>query len=672
MAKKNKSVDLDRISYLVKHLNEQTAFYQSNGVSEITDSEWTRLYHELRDLEIKYPDSVQDNSPTQRVGFVGDGKTVFHVTAMYSLDNVFNEAELREWVGKIQTQWPKALFHLSLKNDGISVNNIYDQNGNLQTSATRGDGTAGEIIFHHQMPETWFKATLMGIPTRVNRKASRHFGEGLTEIRGELVITRDSLTKINAELASKGVKPYANCRNAIAGIIRSRSLQFSTEPEIIFHPHGCSTPQRNFKKHSEAINETAYLGFKVEQDSTVTGNIEEIISWVKVVETQRDGWHYDLDGVVIRIDVLSCAEALGYTSKAPRFAVAYKFAARESATKVLDIVTQVGGSGVVTPVAILEPVEIGGVVVERATLHNRVQIATKDIRIGDTVVVSRAGDVIPAVDSVITSARPKKAEPYEFPTECPCCGEELAVDGPFTYCRNVKGCSAQAIERILRLADRKAFDIKGVGPALAKTIFELNGNSCSPFTLLNLPNNLKLCNKLEAAVGPTVTRNVIREIEYRIEQVTLARFIYGLAIDEVGAKTGRVLANHFGSADGFGNATFDELVTIRDIGPATAESIVQWLGIHAAEYYELVYLVKPKHGSTVVTDNDLAGKTYVITGTFPNMVRDEAKAALEARGAKVSGSVSSKTTALIAGLEGGSAKIEKAKKLGIPVLFAMP
>lgn len=628
---------------------------------EIPDVEYDRLLRELQDLETRHPDLITSHSPTQRVGARPLAKfaEVRHALPMLSLDNAFSEAELRAFDQRVRDKLgvEQVAYVAEPKLDGLAVSLLYEQ-GELVRAATRGDGTTGEDI-------TQNVRTIDSIPLRL-------IGKGWPkqlEVRGEVFMPRAGFEQLNARARKKGEKTFANPRNAAAGSLRQLDPKITARRPLDIYCYSVGLSSHTLpSRHYEILQRLKDWGLRVSPLVKQVKGIEACLQYYRDIERQRADLSYDIDGVVYKIDRLAEQQVLGFVARAPRWAIAHKFPAEEALTVLTDVEFQVGRTGALTPVARLEPVEVGGVIVSNATLHNMDEVERKGVWIGDTVIVRRAGDVIPEVVSVVLAKRPESARKIKMPLHCPVCGSwVLRQEGEATSrCTGGLYCSAQRKEAIKHFVSRRALDIEGLGEKLVDQLVD-NGlvEHVDDIYKLSFGQLAGLERMAEKSAS-----NLLQAVE-ESKATTLARFVYALGIREVGEATARSLAIHFGSLQALSEANEDALLEVPDVGPIVAMHIqaffrephnreiihnLQKAGVHWEESLSGIKQTLP-----------LQGQTFVLTGTLAGIKRDEAKARLQALGAKVSGSVSKKTTAVIAGEKAGS-KRTKAEALGIEIL----
>ncbi len=618
------------------------------------------MLRELQTLEQAHPELISDDSPTRRVGAepLSAFGEVRHEVPMLSLDNAFDDDELGEFDRRVRERldMESVDYVAEPKLDGLAVSLLYE-GGVLKRGATRGDGSSGEDI-------TLNVRTIKSIPLRL-------LGDGYPqrlEVRGEVFISHAGFRKLNEHARQQEQKPFVNPRNAAAGSLRQLDPKITAQRPLEIYCYGTGLVENGVlaDRHSEVLQQLRGWGLRVYPGIECVAGLHGCINYYRSLEQQRSSLPFDIDGVVFKVDRLDLQQRLGFVARAPRWAIARKFPAQEELTRVLDIDVQVGRTGAITPVARLEPVFVGGVTVTNATLHNEDEVRRKDVRVGDTVIVRRAGDVIPEIVSVILDKRPGNARPFEMPTRCPVCGSDIdkAEGEAVARCSGGLYCEAQRKEAIKHFASRRAMDIEGLGDKLVEQLVEreLIADVAGLYEL-----RVEQLADLERMGGKSA-RNLVAALE-KSKHTTLDRFLYALGIREVGDATARILATEFGGLDALMQATQEQLEAIHDIGPVVAQHIVQFFrqphnreviarlqaaGIHWPEVERTAY-------------QPLQGNTYVLTGTLSGITRDQAKQKLQALGAKVSGSVSNKTTAVIAGEKAGS-KLAKAEALGVKIL----
>lgn len=624
---------------------------------EISDAEYDRLLRELEDIEKEHPELITPDSPTQRVGAtpVGGFASVTHPIPMYSLANAFSDSDLREFDQRVRTAagHSKVEYILELKIDGLAVSLQY-VNGLLTTGATRGDGTVGEDI-------TSNLRTLPGVPLRLQEPYT------LT-VRGEAYMSKAAFARLNAEREEAGQPLFANPRNAAAGSLRQLDPKITASRglDIFFYSLAAIAERPMPTTQEETLQLLRQVGFPVNQQRVVLSDIEEVIDYCQAWHQKRHALPYDIDGIVIKVNDLELQEQLGYTAKSPRWAVAYKFPAEQVQTRLLDIVISVGRTGTLNPNAVLEPVTIAGSVVSRASLHNADLIAAKDIRIGDTVIVQKAGDIIPEVVGPVPALRTGEEKVFVMPTTCPECGTPVVREPQEVAWRCPNGsCPAVLREGLIHFASRDAMDIEGLGPAMVSALLEadLVRDVADLYAL-----QVEQLTALER-VGQKTAENLLTAIA-KSKENSLERLIFALGIRHVGAKGAQSLAAHFGSLDRLMEASAEELQQIPDVGSKMAASIINYF---AADANRRVIAklksagVNQRYLGTQAQEGVLSGKTFVITGTLPGVTREQATQLIEQHGGQVASSVSKKTDYLLAGEKAGS-KLTKARELGVPVL----
>jgi DNA ligase (NAD+) len=667
----------ERVDALRELLHHHAHRYYVLDDPEIPDAEYDRLFRELQELEAQYPGLLTPDSPTQRVGgklLEGFAK-VRHKVPMLSIrtETDIEATGARAFDARVRRELalpesaPAIEYVAELKFDGLALNLRYE-GGTLVQAATRGDGEVGEDV-------TQNIRTIGQIPLRLPADTP-----AVLEVRGEVYMRRDDFEKLN-ELqrekiakGAKGEKTFVNPRNAAAGAVRQLDPAIARQRPLSFFAYGwgeLTPPEQGgpaFATHFEALLTLRSWGFPVSTRTQLATGPEELVAFHQAVGRERDSLPFDIDGVVYKVNSLELQKRLGFVSREPRWAVAHKYPAQEQMTTVESIDVYVGRTGKLTPVARLAPVFVGGVTVTNATLHNEDEARRKDVRVGDTVIVRRAGDVIPEVVAVVPDKRAHQARQFTMPRHCPVCGSEaVREEGEADYrCTGGLFCGAQRKQAILHFAQRRALDIEGLGEKLVDQMVEGN-------VIRTLPDLYRLgLNALASLerMADKSAQNVLSALE-KSKHTTLPRFLYGLGIRHVGEATAKDLARHFGKLDAIMNAGVEELLEVPDVGPVVAESIHTFFQQpHNREVVEQLRAcgVTWEEGEPAArAPKPLAGKTIVLTGTLPTLSRDEAKDLLEAAGAKVAGSVSKKTDYVIAGAEAGS-KLDKAQELGVPVL----
>jgi len=655
---------LSRAAKLRAEIEAHNHAYYVLDSPTISDAEFDQLFRELEGLERDYPDLVTPDSPTQRVSGepAAEFATVTHKVPMLSLSNALTEQEaeafdrrVREGLGVKQVEYA-----VEPKFDGLAVSIVYED-GRLTVGATRGDGYSGENV-------TANLRTVHAIPLQLPRQAPAYF-----EVRGEVLMLKRDFAALNAAQIEKGLKPFVNPRNAAAGGLRQLDPKMTAARRLTFFAYGIGAVEWGKKEQPATQNALLdyllLLKFPVTRQRAVVRGFDGLIGYYRSIAVQRSDLPFEIDGVVYKVNELALQQRLGFVSRAPRFAIAHKFPAEEMSTEVLGIEVQVGRTGAITPVARLKPVFVGGVTVTNATLHNEDEVRRKDVRIGDTVVVRRAGDVIPEVVRVVVERRPKGASQFVMPARCPECGSKIVrlPDEAIARCSGGLVCPAQRKQALLHFAGRRAMDIEGLGDKLVDQLVDAS--------IVHTPADLY---KLGVAALAELERmaeksaaNVVAAID-RSRKTTLARFIFALGIRHVGETTARDLAAHFGMLDSLIDADEQALLEVSDVGPVLAQSIRQFFserhnreviaqlraaGVHWPE-------AAPRRAPAT---GPLVGLTFVLTGTLPTLSRDQAKELIERGGGKVAGSVSKKTDYVVAGADPGS-KLVRAEELQVPVL----
>jgi DNA ligase (NAD+) len=662
---------VERAAWLRAELERHNHAYYVLDAPTIPDAEYDKLFRELQGLEAEHPALLTADSPTQRVG--GAALKEFsphrHGIPMLSLNNAFAPEEVEAFDKRVRDglETISAVdYAVEPKFDGLAISLTYE-NGVFTCGATRGDGINGEEV-------TPNLRTLRSIPLRLQ-------GEGwpaLIEIRGEVLMFKADFVQLNARQRERGDKEFANPRNAAAGSLRQLDSKITAGRPLSFFAYGVGAGADTLapRTHSELMDKLAKWGFPVAAERGVVSGTRGLLDFFAKIGSLRAGLPYDIDGVVYKVNRLDWQDRLGFVSRAPRFAIAHKFPAEEALTEVLGIDVQVGRTGAITPVARLKPVFVGGVTVTNATLHNEDEVRRKDVRVGDTVIVRRAGDVIPEVLAIVPENRPMRdlfggeplSLPFELPKTCPECGSTVAKgeDEAIARCTGGLFCPAQRKQALWHFAARRAMDIEGLGDKLIDQMVD-NGLVHSPADLYGL--TVEALAGLDR-MGEKSAQNLIAAID-QSRQTTLARFIFALGIRNVGEATARDLAQHFGNLDGIIDADVAALQLVPDVGPVVAASIVAFF--KESHNREIIARLQAAGLQWVEGDpadsgpKPLAGKTLVLTGTLPTLKRDDAKAMIEAAGGKVAGSVSKKTDFVVAGEEAGS-KLEKALELGVPVI----
>ena len=639
---------------LRQELEEANYQYYVLDAPQMSDYDFDHKLRRLEELEAKHPELDTPDSPTRRVGgAVADGfAEVKHPVPLESLQDVFSLEELGEFGQRVEEALPDGVeYDVEPKVDGLSVALEYE-NGVFVRGATRGDGRVGEDVTENLR-------TVRSIPLRLPESLPRLI------VRGEVYMPKQVFEALNADLEVQGKPLFANPRNAAAGSLRQHDPRIAAARKLDIQVFNIQLAEgKTFRTHAETLEYLKSQHFKVIPHETCA-TIEEVGERIAAIGDGRENYPFDIDGAVVKVNDLSQRTVLGSTAKFPRWAAAYKYPPEQKPSKVVDIVVQVGRTGVLTPKAVVEPVRLAGTTVTNATLHNQDFIAEKDIRIGDTVLVQKAGEIIPEIVAVLKDRRPEGTEPYLLPTVCPVCGAPVArdEDGAHIRCTGAE-CPAQLLRHLTHFASRDAMDIEGLGPAVVEGLVNAG--------LVKGPGDLYALKAEDVAnlerMGKKSADNLIAAIE-RSKDNDLSRLLFAFGIRQVGQKAGQVLARQFGSLDALMAADVETLTAVPDIGGITAQSIVDWFqseqSRHLIETLRAAGVNFESHAEPV--GDALAGKTFVLTGTLEQFTRDEAKAMIEAQGGKVSGSVSKKTGYVVAGEAAGS-KLRKAQELGIPVL----
>ncbi|OGT21635.1 MAG: DNA ligase (NAD(+)) LigA [Gammaproteobacteria bacterium RBG_16_57_12] len=652
---------VQRIATLREQINYHNYRYYVLDDPQIPDAEFDRLFRELQALEQQHPELITADSPTQRVGGapLGEFKPVRHEVPMLSLANAFDDIEVEAFDQRARTRLEVEAIEYTAepKLDGLAISLLYEQ-GELVRAATRGDGETGEEVTHNVR-------TIHAIPLRLLGKDY----PGLLEVRGEVYMPRRGFERLNVEQEARGEKAFANPRNAAAGSLRQLDPRITAQRPLAFYCYGVGRVQGGKLpgQHLAILNCLREWGLPVSGEIRQVQGVMGCLDYYRAMAPRRATLPYEIDGVVYKVNSLAQQQALGFVSRAPRWAIAHKFPAQEEMTRVLAIDVQVGRTGALTPVARLEPVFVGGVTVTNATLHNEDEVHRKDVRVGDTVIVRRAGDVIPEVVSVVLSRRPAKTAVFKMPKQCPKCGSQVVRPEGQAVSRCVGGlyCPAQRKQAIKHFAARRAMDIEGLGDKLVDQLVDE--------ALIHDVADLYVLTESQLAglerMGDKSAENLIQALE-KSKHTTLARFIYALGIREVGEATAQALAQYFANLKKLEQADLESLQQVPDVGQVVAESIYRFFRqAHNREVINKLLeagITWPAPVATAAAQT-LAGQTFVLTGTLQTMTRDEAKQRLQARGAKVSGSVSKKTTYVVAGSEAGS-KLADAQALGVKVL----
>lgn len=665
-----------RIEKLKLEINHHRYLYHVHDRSDISDAALDSLKNELFKLEMEYPDLISPDSPTQRVG----GKPlekfskVTHSRPMMSLYDAFSKQDMHDWENRMSRILPgqKFAYYAELKMDGLAMNLRYE-NGFFIQGATRGDGKIGEDVTQNlrtieaiplalRKPEEK-ELIKIGLDQAVIKNFYKAFEQGRIEVRGEAIMTLKVLDELNKKYAKEGKPLLANPRNAAAGSIRQLDPKITAERKLDFYAYSLIT-DLGLARHEQEHELAKLIGFKILNENKFCKDMDEVIDYHDHQEKNKDKVPFECDGVVAMVDDLSLWPKLGIVGKGPRYVMAYKFAAQQVTTKVLDVLWQIGRTGTLTPTAEFEPVRVGGVTVSHATLHNMDEILRLDLKIGDTVILERAGDVIPKVVQVLPKLRIGKEKNIEVPKNCPICNSEIIrIPGEVAYRCTNKECYAVNLRSMMHWASKGAMDIDGLGPKIIEQLMKEGlVRNVADFYRLTVDDLLPL----ERFAGKSA-ENLIKAIEEK-KDVELSKFIYGLGIRHVGEETAIDLAGHFNSLENLAASGLEELEKLPDVGPVMAKSIYDWfknpqhLGLLAELKNNGVSIKKIKH-----KERTLAAKTFVLTGGLESLTRDEAKAKIRELGGDVSSSVSKNTDFVVAGDEAGS-KLDKAKKLGVKVI----
>lgn len=657
-----RAVDLAEAEKLRREIRHNEYLYYVLDAPEITDAEYDRMMVRLRELEARYPDSIPADSPTQRVGGRASSQftEVRHLEPLLSLGNVFSAEELRAFDERVRSGLPagsKVEYVMEPKIDGLACSLIYE-NGKLVRAATRGDGVVGENV-------TANVRTIRSIPLTLKVPEGEAVPE-LLDVRGEVYMPRQAFMRLNEQRAERGESEFANPRNAAAGSLRQLDPQVTASRSLSFFAYYL-VGEGAQPKHSESLALLARYGFKVSENYKVVENIDEAIKYIGDFNELRQGLSYDTDGAVIKVNDVYQQRILGATGKDPRWATAYKYPPEQAETTLEDIDWRVGRTGVLTPTAVLTPVKLSGSVISRATLHNEDFIRAKDIRIGDRVVINKAGEIIPEVLRVVAEKRTGDEKEVEIPSVCPECGWRVERQGEEAAIRCTNPhCPALGREGLIHFVSRDAMNIDGCGPSVINALLDAGlVRDAADLYSLRKEDLLKL-----ERMGEKSADNLLAALA-ESKKNELDKLLFALGIRHVGAKVARILATEFGSMEKLQQAQPEELAQIRDIGDKIAESAVTWLNVPAnidlVERLAAAGLTMTFTPPASQEDNPFFGKTLVFTGTMPTLGRAEAKTMAQDVGAKVSGSVSKKTDYVIAGAEAGS-KLEKAQQLGVTVI----
>ena len=640
----------------IEHHNE---LYYQKEAPEISDYEFDQLLERLKKLEADHPDLITPDSPTQRVGGKADSLRPFtHTVPLMSLDNSYSLDDLKAFTERCErlAEGRKLEYVAELKIDGLSVS-LHYEDGILATGATRGDGRTGDEI-------TQNAKTIRTIPLRLKKDAPAH-----AEVRGEVFLSRTQFERINAELEMQGQKTFANARNSASGTLRMLDSTVVASRRLDMFPYDAFTGnQKMFATHWEIFEWCERNGFHVNPNRRLCRSFDDLSAFIAEMETARDTLDYEIDGVVVKVNSTALQDEFGTTSKAPRWAIAYKYPARQATTRLLDIGIQVGRTGALTPVAHLEPTLLAGTTIARASLHNEDEIKRLDLKIGDYVLIEKSGEIIPQVLQNIPSRRDGSEREFKFPTRCPVCGfEAVRPEGEAVRRCTNPDCPAKIKGRLAYFASRKAMDIEGLGDVLIETLVDAGRvKDVADLYTITGDDIASLERK-----GEKTARKLIEQIEAS-KSHGLQRLLFGIDIRHVGERTAKILANHFRSIDKLAAASVEELDDIPEIGLTVAESVYEWFrdprnAVLVERLKAAGVQTESDAASTAMIDDRFVGKTFVLTGKLENFTRDEAGALIEERGGRVSGSVSKKTDFVVAGEDAGS-KLTKAESLGVTVL----
>lgn len=645
-----------RIDELIKIINKASEEYYTNDNPTITDQEYDDYYHELEKLEQQYPELIREDSPTKRVGgkIIDEFKKVSHEIPMMSLGDIFSEDEIFEFDQRIKKTIPNPTYVCELKIDGLSVSLLYE-NGKLIRGATRGNGIIGEDITHNV-------ETIKSIPLVINDKRK-------IEVRGEIYMPKKSFNKLNQERQEKGESLFANPRNAAAGSVRQLDSKIAAKRNLsTFIYHLPSSDDFNIKYHHESLSFMKELGFVVNPNIKIADNVNEVINYVKEWTEKRESLPYEIDGIVIKVDKIEDQKKLGYTSRTPKWAIAYKFPAVEVLTKIKNIEFCVGRTGKITPRADLDPVHLAGSIIKSVTLHNEDYIKEKDIMINDTIVLHKAGDVIPEVVKVLKERRTGIEIPFKMIKNCPICNSKLEKKETEAnyFCPN-PNCDARNIEGLIHFSSKETMNIEGFGESIVEDFYNEGylKTICDYYTLYNHKEDLK---ELEG-FGEKSINNLLQNIE-KSKENSLEKLLFALGIRYIGKKTAKILAINYRNIDKLMGAEYEDLVKIQDIGEVIADSVYKFFkeekNINTINELKLLGVNMEYKGNESIDDN-FNNKTFVLTGTLSKLTRDEASIEIENRGGKVTSSVTKKTDYVIVGENPGS-KYQKAKDLNINIL----
>ena len=663
----------ERIVQLRSIITRHNELYYNADQPEISDADYDVLANELRSLESEFPELITPDSPTQVIGGVGGAQfsAVTHLQPMMSLDNVFDAEELERWWKRNERLLgaeaaSSVRFVCELKIDGLAMSLLY-RDGRFERAATRGDGRVGEDVTENVR-------TIASIPKQMvhsNSDSSRTETPGMLEVRGEVFMPREAFEALNSRRREAGEPIFANPRNSAAGSLRQKDPLITASRELSFLSYqlGATAGGPEFSSHADTLSFLADAGFPVSPEIRVVDSLSEVITFCTHWQHHRNDLPYDIDGAVIKVDSLRLREELGNTAKAPRWAIAMKFPPEERTTLLKAIEVSIGRTGKATPFAVLEPVFVGGSTVSMATLHNEDQVAVKDVREGDTVIVRKAGDVIPEVVGPVLALRPEGLVPWTFPDNCPVCQNPLIRPVGESVHRCTNGdCPAQSLARIAHFGSRGALDIEGLGERTVQTFLDV-GLIETVADVYELQNRIDRIGQIEGFGGVSI-QNLLAAIEASKTR-PLGNLLFGLNIRHVGATIGQTLAKAFGSMDRLANASADEIAATEGVGGVIAASVAEWFAV--PENRDTIdrlraYGLNFEGPAAPSAPQTLTGMAIVVTGSLVGFSRDGAEEAITSRGAKAPGSVSKKTTAVVVGNDPGAAKVTKAEELGIPIL----
>ena len=646
----------NRIDELIELLNKYNYEYYILDKPSVSDSEYDRLMQELISLEEKYPEYKSPISPTERVGSVvlSNFTKVAHEKPMLSLSNVFNEDEIIKFDERIRKEGYNPEYVCELKIDGLAISLIY-KNGILERGLTRGDGKVGEDITHNVK-------TIKAIPLKLTKNID-------IEVRGEIYIDKKEFIRVNEERKKQGLELFQNCRNLASGSVRQLDSSIAAERKLNNFIYHLPNPlDYGLYTHEDAMKYMESLGFRVNSKRRICKNANEIISFINEISEEREKLAYDIDGIVIKVNDIMIQEALGYTARSPKWATAHKFPATKVTTKLIDIKFTVGRTGKITPNAILEPVKVAGSTVRKATLHNEDYVLSKDIRIGDIVVIQKAGDVIPEVVKVELDRREEKLPKFHMIEKCPVCSSKLIrLEGEANhYCPNPL-CNARKVEKLIHFASRKAMNIEGLGERIIEDYYNFGYLTDIP-SIYNLKKYKDELMSLEG-FGEKSINNLLDSIE-KSKKNSLEKLLFGLGIRHFGEKSALILAQRYTNIDNIKNTSIEELTSINDIGEIMAKSIVEYFSnpenLNMIDHLKMYGVNMTYLGKKQIEDENFKNKKFVITGTINAMSRDKIKEEIEIRGGNAVDSVSKNTDVVVVGQEPGS-KYEKAVKLGIEI-----